>query len=202
MQIFFDLDGTLIDSKPRMYKLFQHLVAGSKLSFEDYWNLKRDKVDHETILKKKFLYTTLETDRFKRAWLDAIELPEWLAIDQPFDGVTEFLSALKKKHQLYLITARQSEERTLWQIARLGWNFIFDEIFVTGLNKEKHLAVRGMVLGDSGWLVGDSGNDIQTGKVLGLHTAAVLSGILSREKLMKYNPDVVVDHVLLLDFLT
>ena len=36
MNIFFDLDGTLLDSKERLYYLFQHLVPECKFSFEEY----------------------------------------------------------------------------------------------------------------------------------------------------------------------
>ena len=44
MKIFFDLDGTLINSKMRLYSLFQELVSASNLSFDEYWNLKKKKL--------------------------------------------------------------------------------------------------------------------------------------------------------------
>ena len=43
MKIFFDLDGTLIDSKLRMYNLFQELVPQSNLTFVEYWEYKKNK---------------------------------------------------------------------------------------------------------------------------------------------------------------
>ena len=35
----FDLDGTLIDSSERMYKLFCELIPQTNLTKEEYWNL-------------------------------------------------------------------------------------------------------------------------------------------------------------------
>jgi len=49
-QVFFDLDGTLPDSRERLYRLFCELVPESRLSFDKYWALKRRKQDHKTIL--------------------------------------------------------------------------------------------------------------------------------------------------------
>ena len=46
--IFFDLDGTLIDCSWRLYNLFQELNSASKLSYEKYWEINR----HRTIQKK------------------------------------------------------------------------------------------------------------------------------------------------------
>ena len=54
MKIFFDLDGTLINSKIRLYSLFQELVPVSNFSFDEYWDFKQNKINHATILRKKF----------------------------------------------------------------------------------------------------------------------------------------------------
>src|SRR2546421_346944 len=48
-KIFFDLDGTLIHAHTRLYRLFQHLVPESKLSYEQYWERKRSPANHELI---------------------------------------------------------------------------------------------------------------------------------------------------------
>ena len=96
MKIFFDLDGTLIDSKDRLYRLFQHLVPVSNLTFEAYWDYKRNKIDHRKILETRHFFSEQDIVSFQKNWMDKIELPEWLAFDKPFKGVTAYLMELKK----------------------------------------------------------------------------------------------------------
>lgn len=195
-KIFFDLDGTLLDSRKRMHTLFQHLVPDSQLSYDEYWNYKKNKTGHPEILKNNFAYNDAEIDQFKKIWLDLIEAPEWLNYDKPFDGVTDYLARLKEKNDIYLVTARQFEASLFLQMKQHNWDKIFKEIFVTGGNKEKaDLIMQNVKTGPDDWFIGDTGKDIQTGKLLGMKTAAVLSGFLSRKKLQEYNPDVIAEKV-------
>jgi len=46
------------------------------------------------------------------------------------------------------------------------------------------------------WFVGDTGHDIIAGKKLGIKTAAVLTGFLSKEKIEEYEPDIILTSVL------
>ena len=201
MKLFFDLDGTLLDARPRLYQLFQKLVPSSKLSFDAYWELKRNKIGHSEILKTQFFYTEKALMLFETAWMEAIEKPEWLALDKPFGGVTEYLIELKEKDELYLITARQYETKVMEQVLQYGWDEIFKKIFVTGQKKEKYELIKNsMVLSSEDWFIGDTGKDIETGKKLGLKTAAVLTGFLSKEKLEEYKPDLIVENIFELKF--
>lgn len=201
MNIFFDLDGTLIDSRERLYMLFQHLVTESVLSFDAYWNLKRNKISHKEILREQFSYPDERIAEFERNWMARIELTEWLALDKPFEGVNDFLEQLTKDHTLYVVTSRQFENNALQQIKGFGWTDLFEKVFVTQQKKEKFDLINDEILiNKQDWFVGDTGKDIQTGKKLGIKTAAVLSGFLNKEKLMAYEPDVIENDVLKLKF--
>lgn len=196
MNIFFDLDGTLLDSRERLYLLFQNLVPESKLSFEEYWSLKRNKITHREILEIQFCYSNQAIKLFEENWMQKIELPEWLAFDKPFEGLNNFLRDLGKRYNLYVITARQFKEIAKNQIEQLGWNNLFKEILVTEHKDEKYTLIKSTVTtSKEDWLIGDSGKDIQTGKQLGFRTAAVLSGFLSKHKLLEYKPDIIIDTV-------
>jgi phosphoglycolate phosphatase len=94
MNIIFDLDGTLIDSKPRLYNLFQFLVPESTFTFEEYWSLKKSKINHKEILISKLLYSEVQFNKFEKLWLEYIELENWLNFDTPFNGVTNFLKSI------------------------------------------------------------------------------------------------------------
>lgn len=201
MNIFFDLDGTLIDSRQRLYFLFQSLVKESVFSFDEYWVHKRNKKSHREILSEMLHYSVVQISDFEEKWMARIEEPEWLSLDKPFDGISEFLKELKQNNSLFVVTARQSELKALEQLEQLGWSEIFDKIFVTGQKLEKYEMIQGSVkLTPADWFVGDTGKDIQTGKKLGIRTAAVLSGFLSHESLLPYEPDLIRDNVLALTF--
>jgi len=67
MNIIFDLDGTLIDSKQRLYQLFQHLVPASTLTFQQYWQFKHNRLSNELILSTEFSYADPDIQRFVSA---------------------------------------------------------------------------------------------------------------------------------------
>jgi phosphoglycolate phosphatase len=201
MNIIFDLDGTLIDSKPRLYNLFQFLVPESTFTFEEYWSLKKNKINHKEILISKLLYSEVQFNKFEKLWLEYIELENWLNFDTPFNGVTNFLKSIRENNSLYITTARQSKERTLAQIQRFGWNNIFANVLVTEHKNEKYELIKDSIITNSNdWIVGDTGLDIKTGNILGIRTAAVLSGFLSKESLIPYKPDIIINNILELNF--
>jgi phosphoglycolate phosphatase len=199
MQIFFDLDGTLIDSRPRLYRLFQYLVRESSLSFEEYWRLKRNRQSHSAILSGVFNYGEGSIVDFEKRWMAEIEKDEWLEIDRPFEGVTEFLRRTGQSHSMFIVTARQFTGKVYRQIESFGWTHLFKEMLVTNQRHEKNQLMIPFLPESTDWMIGDTGKDIVVGKSLGMKTAAVLSGFLNRESLEKYDPDLIVESVLHLD---
>lgn len=201
MNIFFDLDGTLLDSKERLYQLFQALVPNSKLTFDEYWKLKRNKIGHREILQSQFKYSFDAFSIFEKEWLKKIELPEWLSKDIPFYGLTEYLKELRHRHRLYIVTARQFKSGAVEQVKQFGWSDFFEDVLVTGQNLEKVDLIKNNVLvSEEDWFVGDTGKDIQCGKELSMSTAGVLTGFMNKEQLKNYNPDIIVNKVTDLTF--
>jgi len=200
MNVFFDLDGTLIDSKPRLYHLFQHLVPQSEFSFDEYWKLKQNKMDHKEILTLYFKYHEDDISKFTSEWMSLIETSKWLSYDKTFDGIRSFLDLLKPNNNLFVVTARQYELVAIDQIEELGISDVFKDILVTNQTTSKEdLIKKCTVLTNEDWVIGDTGKDIETGKNLGMKTAAVLSGFLSEKQLVKYSPDIIVENVTLLN---
>jgi phosphoglycolate phosphatase len=197
VNLFIDLDGTLIDSKLRLYRLFQYLVIDSEMSYEEYWELKRNKIDHKEILKSKFNYTYDQYISFQNKWMTEIELKKWLDLDVPFIGVTRFLEEMSKKNSLYIVTARQSSKNTLDQLNFFNWGNYFTSIFITEQKHSKVNLVRNNIsVTSEDWFIGDTGKDIETGKKLGIKTAAVLSGFLNEKQLIYYKPDIIIDNII------
>lgn len=77
----FDLDGTLIDSKLRLYRLFQHLATDSTLSYEQYWAFKQKKISNDKLLSSLFGFSEKQITEFTTRWMSLIESQEFLALE-------------------------------------------------------------------------------------------------------------------------
>lgn len=196
-KILFDLDGTLIDSRQRLYQLFCTMVPESHLSFDEYWDLKRNKTDHAAILSNYFQWPEEKINDFKREWLQLIEQPEWLSLDTVFEGVYQVMQQLNNECDLYLFTARQSEEKLLNQLQQLNLLTYFKKVFVTQqkINKEDLIKESNLVIHSYDIAVGDTGADINLGKSIGCISIAVTSGFCSEKVLEGYHPDYVLHSI-------
>ena len=193
MNLIFDLDGTLIDSRLRLYNLFQLLVPTSELTYQDYWAFKQEKVSNEDILIKQFSFDAAAIKRFVADWMGNIEAPEFLALDKNLPGMHATLAELRKQANLYVCTARQYSIPVLDQLERLRLLHYFDEVMVTEQTRSKEELVRTLPsLASQDWMIGDTGKDIQVGQMLGIKTCAVLSGFLNEKALLNYGPDLIL----------
>ncbi|MDO9187852.1 MAG: HAD hydrolase-like protein [Bacteroidia bacterium] len=197
IKIFFDLDGTIIDSKNRLYDLFVALT-GIDISFDEYWLIKKDMVSNEDILNR-FLYTPDQIKSFRANWMDKIEQPEYLNKDQKFTFTQDVLETLQSNnYELYLITARQSKERVKVQLQDLDLLKYFKKLLVTEQKVKKQYLITQLdiKLSKNDFMVGDTGMDILTGKRIGVKTVAVLTGFRSKEQLLIYSPDFIYNDIL------
>lgn len=196
MNILFDLDGTLIDSSERMYRLFQHLVPESELTKDEYWKLKRGKVNHQMILKKYF--PQHDFDKFNSRWMSFIESEEYLKMDGVYPGTVDVLDELSKKYGLVLLTARQSKNALEIELEGFGIRKYFNLILITEKRSSKEELIRSVI--NNGTLkktaydlfVSDMGKDIQVGRALGYKMVAVTYGFMSEERLREYHPDYII----------
>lgn len=197
MNIIFDLDGTLIDSRKRLYILFNDLVPQSKLTFADYWAAKRSGRSNIDLLKINFDYSDERLDKFQCMWMFQIETQKYLEFDHVFEGVEMMLDSVSKTAQLYVCTARQNRELATRQLESLGLAKYFERVMVTEHLKTKEALIIENVgnLSGSDWVVGDTGHDINVGKLLGLKTCAVTDGFMSKKLLERYSPDFVIANV-------
>ena len=52
--IFFDLDGTLLDVRARLYNLFIELAPETLCSLDEYWEIKRNGISQASFLEFTF----------------------------------------------------------------------------------------------------------------------------------------------------
>ncbi|RZG76959.1 HAD family hydrolase [Acinetobacter sp. WCHAc060025] len=201
MKIIFDLDGTLICSKKRLYKLFCDLVKSKELGFDEYWNLKFMGNTNQDILKNRFNYSLVEITEFIDHWMINIESDTYLKMDSLIPGVADFLDKISQNNELYICTARQSISQVTEQLADLGILVFFRNVYVTEQKRTKIqlLIDSGLDLSENDLFIGDTGHDILTGKEFGMTTIAVLSGFMSEAKLELYTPDYIVNDITVLE---
>lgn len=193
MNLIFDLDGTLIDSRQRLYCLFQALVPASELSYEAYWDFKQDKIANEVILAREFGYDACAIKSYTSGWMKSIETQEYLALDQNFPGMHDALDRLGSQAHLHVCSARQRKQATIKQLDSLGLLAYFDSVMITEQSRGKEELIAEIAdLSPQDWIIGDTGKDIQVGRALGIKTCAVLSGFLSEKSLRPYGPDLIL----------
>jgi phosphoglycolate phosphatase len=198
MNIFFDLDGTLLDSRERLYKLFCDLTKQSILDLNQYWNLKRAMHDHRKILNEYCNYSFDDVLLFEAEWMKLIEAEEYLRFDLPFPFTVNVLKRLKsEKIDLHMVTSRQSRPGVMRQLERLGLYSFFTNILVTEsvMTKSQLIIDSNVYLTDKDIFVGDTGLDIKTAKVIGIRSLAVLSGFRNKSVLAKYNPEYIENDI-------
>lgn len=198
MNIFFDLDGTLLDSRQRLYQLFCKITGQVSLSFDDYWELKQKMWDNRKILTECFDYSEDSIVGFEKIWMNLIESDEYLMLDTPFPFTLEVLENLKKKGiSLHLITSRQYKSKVIDQLNQHGLNKYFTAVWVTQTKQTKSELIQnsGIQLSNSDLMVGDTEIDIRTAKSLGIRSMGVLSGFRNKLSMLKSEPDYIENDI-------
>lgn len=195
--IYFDFDGTLIDSSKRLYNLFCELVPECEFGHKEYWAIKRRAVNQRDFLSMYYGYNDQQINRVHKLWLDRVENQDLMMEDLPADGADHVLSELASISSLYLVTARQNEALVSHQLSRFGWTSYFADVLVTRQKVSKVELIRSKVSeirGDD-CMLGDTGEDILTAKKLGVRSYAVTTGNLNKSVLRSYKPDAIYDNL-------
>jgi Predicted phosphatases len=200
MQLYVDLDGTLIDVAARHYKAYStiaHELGFAPLSFGRYWSLKRSAKTVAQILAESEAVNYI--NGFKRMWLRLIEQDQYLDSDTLLPGATMVLQKLRIKHTLVLVTLRRSKSALIRQMERLQLTPHFDKI-ISAPPSGAHAQCKASLIRRNGAtpvavVVGDTEADILAGKTLGLISCAVTTGLRSVEFLTELKPDYIMDSI-------
>jgi len=179
--ILFDLDGTLIDVSARHYSLYRSAISEQgveALPRDEYWRHRRGGQSTIDLLAAT---PGVDIERFTEAWMEGIERPDWLSLDEPYEGVVEIIKALQPAYQLVLITLRRDRVALIDQLDSLRLTGYFTDVICHGpeLVKSKHL-LRGIAeLTPGGYAVGDTEADIELAAETGRRAICLSYGVRS-----------------------
>lgn len=194
--IFFDFDGTLVNSQIRLYNLFCVLCPENKFSYQEYWDIKRNHITQNEFLKNYYHYDDEKIEIFRKKWFEMVEDESRMCEDLLVDGIFDIIKKLSPKYNLYLITHRQNEDFVSRQLKTFNIERFFKKILVTKQKIRKFdLIKQHVVVSKNDFIIGDTGEDIKTAQELKIKSIAVTWGVMNKEFLKKYKPDFIVDNV-------
>ncbi len=199
---YFDLDGTILEVKERLYSLYVDIVSelgGKTLAKGVYWQAKRGQMPEEIIAQKSNI---ANVPRYISLRQERIELPEYLEYDKLIPQALESLTLLKQNNRIALVTLRKSRSNLFGQLHKLALEHLFDRVLIGDegegqgwqlkakmISSEEGFEVQGAVI------IGDTETEIRAGKFLNISTVAVLSGMRTKNKLAVHQPDYIIKDI-------
>jgi HAD superfamily hydrolase (TIGR01509 family) len=200
--VLFDLDGTLVDSKPAYFE-------AARLAFNELGLKPLSKEEAIEIPKRleKNMPLHINDKKWPSTFLK-VYLNSYYSISgsktKLISNVSQTLDSLSKTMKLAIVTMRSTpKESLIAELEKLGIASYFDSI-VTALDTLKPKPSPEALLKCIDILnldkidciiVGDSINDVRAGKAAGIKTIAVLSGIFSLQELIKENPSLILQNI-------
>jgi HAD superfamily hydrolase (TIGR01509 family) len=197
--IFFDLDGTIVDSREAYVEAAR--TAFQKMGLESLEAEAALEIPRKLEQNQPINYI-VKADINK--FLD-IYLKTYYAISKekttPIPNISTALETLSKKAKLALITMRSVPKKTIIkELQHFGIAKYFTHVTtaldthkpkpspqaLTKTRKALNIPIHDCII------VGDSINDIKAGKAAGTKTIAVLSGLFSQKELAKEQPDLIL----------
>ena len=194
-KLFLDFDGTIVDPRPRYYYVYSTLLGASStpLPLDDYWKLKQAAQPERTIVAEH--HHGVDANDFAARRLAMIESEAALAHEQPIPGAVEAVQALRRAHDLYLVTLRRNRAGLQAELARLGLDDCFVEVLSAPATADP-AGVKVDLIGKracaADWMIGDTEADIGAGQRLHMMTCGVATGIRTSDFLHNLKPTHVI----------
>jgi phosphoglycolate phosphatase len=196
--IVLDLDGPLLEGMYRHYHCYRDILLAhgfKPIPLEQYWQLKRSRANRKELLSLSHADQFYEM--FLAEWLQHIETPKYLAMDQLQFGVLGILEDWKRLGiRLLLATMRNNASLLQIQLEKLGLAQFLDHVVVVGsehagTNKATEIEpfLRNLDRSTVIW-IGDTEVDILAARELGVRICALTCGLRTADQLMSFSPDV------------
>jgi pyrophosphatase PpaX len=198
--VVFDLDGTLGDTLPLIYRAFNAALEpeyGRTLGEAEIRQLFGP--PDNLILRR--LIPGPAGDAAVRRYLD-VYLRDHAELARAFDGIKDLVLRAKTAGYRIGVVTGKSRETALYSLEAFGLLDAFSTIYggddVERQKPDPEAVVKilhdlGHQPGDLGFFVGDSAADVIAGRAAGLRTIGVTWGSPDHDELFASNPDIVVN---------
>jgi phosphoglycolate phosphatase-like HAD superfamily hydrolase len=200
MNLFIDLDGTIIDISEKYNYVYYKLRNKYQLPSLDYWKMRSSGLSFYEGLKLLGL-SRVKIKEFHKDWISNIETVDALEHDKLLDGVSEKLSTLARDHHLILCTSRKDFKKLDSQVNELGIGNLFEALMQTADGKSKGPIIadyfdRKMITNYSqDWIIGDTAQDMIAGSYAKINSCGVLTGISSESDLIESGSTMILESL-------
>jgi len=216
--IVFDWDGTLFNNVPAIKAATQNVLErintenAEKVSIDEFLelmteinenNLPSILLNHYKILNNLPIFKDLSyLQKLQVLFMIYSKYKEYSEVSQLYSGTEELLTQLSQKFDLAILTSAKREE-IVQVLEKFGILNYFKSILTLDevKNPKPHpdgikAAIQQLHYRPENILyVGDSAMDILTARAANVSSIAISSGLISRQSLMEYKPNLIVDHV-------
>lgn len=208
MNIYLDLDGTLIDVSNRQWTVYKYILEvyfnlKSTLTKEDYWDLKREALLDDEVLHQEGI--SIDNLKFRDLKNKIIEDEKFLKLDRCFTYSKKTLKALSNNHRLVLVSLRNNYQISFRQIEQLGIKPYFHKIFfkraeVKPIWKVKVEGIKCDMASTNKMfntfvIVGDTENEFHVAQELKMPVILISSGSRSKNQLRKFGNNTIIEDI-------
>lgn len=197
-KVYFDLDGTIIDVLRRYYTVLilyakQNGIDANQINFENYKELKRQQYKDHVIVRKLTgcEFNIKKYVNFKRKTLETASM---LQMDSIIGDPKSNIMILRELgFDIELLSLRRKKTNAFLQLKSLGLYHCFDKI--TFLHPRSNNAKKIYLekkIKDTDIIIGDGPLEMECGKIFGVKTFFVNSGLYDY-RLMKPGQYIVCD---------
>lgn len=197
-----DVDGPILDGKLRHYSCYSDILRKYgyvPTDIDTYWCAKRQGLSVREQLGLSGAADLGET--FKVEWLEMIETPQRLALDQPWDGAVEKIGLWQREDvEVLFATHRRYRERVHRQLVGLGLavggNLATADPRGGAADKAEAVREKVRLLDVSqGVWIGDTEVDVEAARLIGWRVWVVTCGLRDASYLEALQPDAMSDRL-------
>jgi phosphoglycolate phosphatase len=137
----------------------------------------------------------LTMERQKEAYFKAYEQVEG---SKAYPGMPSLVKKLHSKGKKIVVLSSDSPKSILGEIEDFGLEGVFDDMDLEVHDKVEHIAdlmKKNNMKVEETIIVGDTNNEIEAARSVGIKVVSVTWGLCSQENLKQYNPDFLVNTV-------
>lgn len=195
MQLFINLDGTLLDVSRRYYAVYSDLLRQSGFTPFDaatYWSLKRLSIEESCIVGRSTCNGFVDDYLMQHPVL--LENPAYLMLDSLQPGVKQQLGSWSEQHQIILTTSRREYQPLLAQLDYFAIRNSLSEVLVSAAtdrywNNRQESIQQSLHKSRDAILICDSESGLLAARALNIRSVAISNGRRARRLLQQTQPD-------------